>query len=505
MTVSFINLLAFTAIACSFANIEHDHWEYAAIYDTSTGDLSHSLLIERPFDGSELFKLDLLIVPASSGDEDGLEMAEVLAEQLKETQTPIEIRAAHFWVEKEILYEISLHNESWITAVSFNLANAAYYAIFLSHHMDELCSSHCIRDSNGFHLEPLFVETGQSVHHDPKKSVDWESTIGGALVVWTAVFAGILLLACGVKRYNEITESNVHFLNMFASGALLSTAFCLILLEASHFISSSDLSESAVSGVWGSMIMIGFLTASIIDMLREAVLFVMKRTNTQAVDQFPSVPEAINTTAITPKDNEVELSNFSHSPNKAVIIEDTARQQEGIVISILVGDFLHNFCDGVFIGAAFQSCSTTLAWTIVATTSCHEIAQEIADFVILTKKAGLSIPAALMVNAMSGFSVLLGSIVVSVTSLSDLSIGILLVFGSGNYIYLAAAELFPSVHSHGSHQSKESSGVFGSSAAGKLFGLLMFALGACAVGLVLLNHEHCESKDTASSSSAHNH
>ena len=131
MTVSFINLLAFNAIACSFANIEHDHWEYAAIYDTSTGDLSHSLLIEKPLDGSELFKLDLLIVPASSGDEDGLELAEVLAEQLKETQTPIEIRAAHFWVEKEMLYEISLHNESWITAVSFNLAITLFFLIII--------------------------------------------------------------------------------------------------------------------------------------------------------------------------------------------------------------------------------------------------------------------------------------------------------------------------------------------------------------------------------------
>jgi zinc transporter ZupT len=160
-----------------------------------------------------------------------------------------------------------------------------------------------------------------------------------------------------------------------------------------------------------------------------------------------------------------------------------------------VGDFLHNFCDGVFIGAAFQSCSASLGWTIVATTACHEFAQEIADFIILTKRAGLSIQKALIMNALSGFSVILGGIVVSANSLSNLRIGILLAFGSGNYIYLAASELYPSIHSSDTEMPL----------AHKVLGFALFALGACAVGLVLLNHEHCDTSGGRGQEDAHGH
>ncbi|CAM9327704.1 unnamed protein product, partial [Ectocarpus fasciculatus] len=307
--------------------------------------------------------------------------------------------------------------------------------------------------------------------------------MAGTFVVWATVFSGIILLAGGSKSYYALSDSIVQLISMFAAGALLSTAFCLILVEASHFISSSDLSEGAVSGLWGSMVLVGFLTATIIDLFREVILRYITLEGNISPAEIISITDDNEKDKVTPcdsSDNGVELGETKelHAP---IAVATPGHKASGVVVSILSGDFLHNFCDGVFIGTAFQSCSSSLGWTIVATTACHELAQEVADFIILTKTAGLTVPSALAVNAVSGLSVVLGGIVVSATSLSDMSIGVLLAFGSGNYIYLAAAELFPSVHSDTGKTSITN----------KLLGLLLFCAGAAAVGLVLLNHEHC--------------
>lgn len=388
-----------------------------------------------------------------------------------------------------------------------------YYSIFLEHSLDEFCQEDCFRYSRGRIIDFLFIESRgtHSDEHDHKEKA-WGSTMGGAFVVWAAVFSGMILLGAGQKNYDMMTEDIVHLISMFAAGALLSTAFCLVLLEASHFISSSELTESGVSALWGAMVLVGFLTATIIDMLKEVVVyavqstFLEKKRSALVVNVVPEVEDAeLSNQSNTEKGGMVEMTvvrdDVTLDGSKGAVsahsaIDRASKSANGMVTSILVGDFLHNFCDGVFIGAAFQSCSRNLAWTIVATTACHEIAQEIADFIILTKVAKLPIHKALMVNAASGISVVLGGIAVNVVSLSDLSIGVLLAFGAGNYIFLAASELFPSFHASDKDNKRALS------VSNKIFGLILFVLGALAVGLVLLNHEHCE---TEAEEDAHQH
>ena len=179
--------------------------------------------------------------------------------------------------------------------------------------------------------------------------------------------------------------------------------------------------------------------------------------------------EATRKKEVTSKDDSLALGEGDYS----------------IISTIFIGDFFHNFSDGIFIGAAFQMCSATVAWTIVLSTVFHEFAQEIADFIVLTKKAKLPVMHALIVNAISGLSVIVGGIVIGAQDMKDSTVGMLLAFGAGNYIYIAAAELYPTFHEFPKHSHK-------------LMGLMLFALGAAAVGLVLLDHEHCEAGDAHS-------
>ena len=51
--------------------------------------------------------------------------------------------------------------------------------------------------------------------------------------------------------------------------------------------------------------------------------------------------------------------------------------------NIIIGDLVHNFADGVTIGAAFLGCSSTIGWTVTASAVLHEVPHELADFMAL--------------------------------------------------------------------------------------------------------------------------
>jgi zinc transporter ZupT len=153
-----------------------------------------------------------------------------------------------------------------------------------------------------------------------------------------------------------------------------------------------------------------------------------------------------------------------------------------LALSILIGDAFHNFCDGVFVGIAFKRCTSSIAMTIVGVTLYHEIAQELADYFLLTRHAGLTKFNALLLNFLAGLSVVLGGLLVLVVDFNDLALGVLLGLASGVYLYIAACECLPRVTS------------VVSSGKDWAFLISMFALGAIPIGLTLINHTHCEAE-----------
>jgi zinc transporter ZupT len=151
-----------------------------------------------------------------------------------------------------------------------------------------------------------------------------------------------------------------------------------------------------------------------------------------------------------------------------------------LAASILVGDFFHNFTDGVFLGSAFSLCSRELGYTLVASTVYHELAQEIADFFLLTNTCHLYQWEALALNFVAGFSVMIGALMVLAIDMTDTSKGIVLALSAGVYLHISASECVP--RAQGQCKTSKDALVF----------LLCFILGAVPIGLVLLNHEHCE-------------
>ena len=190
-------------------------------------------------------------------------------------------------------------------------------------------------------------------------------------------------------------------------------------------------------------------------------------------------------------DEEMELKNVSEEEvTSNETGEDTAALQEvaeedkvidwSLFASLSVGDFAHNFCDGIFIGTAFLLCDRSLAITITVATILHELPQEIADYFLLVHECNMTPLFALTMNFLVGFSIMLGGIIVlAIPDISNTAIGVILAIGGGVYLHVAIVECYLRAEKHQTNTRE------------KLRGFLGFLVGAVPIGLVLLNHEHC--------------
>ncbi len=109
---------------------------------------------------------------------------------------------------------------------------------------------------------------------------------------------------------------------------------------------------------------------------------------------------------------------------------------------VLISDGVHNFVDGLAIGAAFLvSPEIGIATTIAI--ALHEIPQEIGDFGLLIH-AGFSRMKALFFNFVSALTAFLGlavSFVIGQTS--EASVALITAFAAGSFIYIALADIVP--------------------------------------------------------------
>jgi zinc and cadmium transporter len=114
-------------------------------------------------------------------------------------------------------------------------------------------------------------------------------------------------------------------------------------------------------------------------------------------------------------------------------------------LMIIIGDGFHNFVDGILIAAAFLQ-STELGVVTAAAIIAHEIPQEIGDFVILLH-SGYSKLAALTLNLLSSFAMLVGALLAYFTlQAAQEWTGTVLALAAASMIYVAVADLIPGLH-----------------------------------------------------------
>jgi zinc and cadmium transporter len=107
------------------------------------------------------------------------------------------------------------------------------------------------------------------------------------------------------------------------------------------------------------------------------------------------------------------------------------------------GDAIHNFIDGLLIGASYLA-SPTLGVSTTAAVLFHEIPQELGDFSILVH-SGLSVRKAVLLNLASAGAAVVGTVTALLAGAvaGEAIVRLLLPVTAGGFVYIAAANLIP--------------------------------------------------------------
>lgn len=140
-------------------------------------------------------------------------------------------------------------------------------------------------------------------------------------------------------------------------------------------------------------------------------------------------------------------------------------------ITNLVGDAMHNFIDGVIIGAAYLvSIPIGVATTIAV--ALHEIPQEVGDFGVLLH-GGFTKKKALLINFGTALFAVLGVVFALILGeTAESAVEWLIPIAAGSFLYIAASDLIPELHKE-THPVKSAAQV------------VAFVLGLCAMALLL--------------------
>ncbi|XP_069882162.1 zinc transporter ZIP4-like isoform X1 [Dipodomys merriami] len=110
---------------------------------------------------------------------------------------------------------------------------------------------------------------------------------------------------------------------------------------------------------------------------------------------------------------------------------------------ITFGDAVHNFADGLAVGAAFASSWKTGLATSLAV-FCHELPHELGDFAALLQ-AGLTVKRALLLNLGSALTAFAGLYLALAVGVGEESEAWILAVATGLFLYVALSDMLPAV------------------------------------------------------------
>lgn len=194
----------------------------------------------------------------------------------------------------------------------------------------------------------------------------------------------------------------------FAIGALLTGAFCGLIPHAFEDVETAEISMLSAT------ILAGILLFFILEKL-----LVWRHCHTHSCEAHGE-------------------DSHDHGP-----AHDHGRRVAGMFI--ILGDSIHNFVDGVLIGAAFLTDPQLGVVTSLAV-AAHEIPQEVGDFAILLH-SGYTRSKALLYNVLASLATVIGGML-AYFSLGDVHhlLPYFLTLAASSFIYIAVADLIPSLH-----------------------------------------------------------
>jgi zinc transporter ZupT len=274
----------------------------------------------------------------------------------------------------------------------------------------------------------------------------WAAGLGVSVLLSFVSLCGVVLIPFQKRSFRERVMTPMI---SFAVGALVGDALLHLIPEAigvhSH---DAEGEEDELAYVWYMMV----------TLLGVVAFFVLERhiehmhgpdekhahhhlEKAAVVDEDPAAADESRRTS----DSVPEMT--SDADTVALADEHAGKMHHIATVGWLnlISDAVHNFVDGIALGAAFSfSLQVGLATSIAI--FCHELPQELADFAILIH-AGFSKKQALGLNLLCSLTSVLGVMIgLGIGTTAVKNSRWLLAFTAGNFLYIALADMIQALH-----------------------------------------------------------
>jgi zinc transporter 10 len=184
----------------------------------------------------------------------------------------------------------------------------------------------------------------------------------------------------------------------------------------------------------------------------------VEETHPDGLDELRPMATTGNSVAAGPGSEHGTEMNPSEAESYTVIIREHENKHHGhshthghvhsppdtlssVAWMVVMGDGLHNFTDGMAIGAAFAS-NIAGGFSTAVAVFCHELPHELGDFAVLLK-AGMSAKQAVFYNLLSSILCLFGMVLGVFLGESETATAWVFATAAGMFLYIALVDMIP--------------------------------------------------------------
>ncbi|XP_016425105.1 zinc transporter ZIP4-like [Sinocyclocheilus rhinocerous] len=274
------------------------------------------------------------------------------------------------------------------------------------------------------------------------------ATLANIIVCLMAMFGIVVLL---FSRCTQVFQMCIQFCISLAVGSLTGDALLHLLpmflgLHAHEERHSHE--EENLDYIYKPLVVIGGIY---VFFLMETIFAIITRhghhhdgesdphNHSKVLQMFQSRRTQRNNDS-TSQDELVDEQNNEKSLLEPI---SSTRGKRLLPFMITIGDGIHNFADGLAMGAAFS-----VSWRSGLATSlavlCHELPHELGDFAILLH-CGLSVRKALLLNVGSALTSFIGLYVALSVSTQSITEEWICAVTAGFFLYIGLADMLPSM------------------------------------------------------------
>ncbi|BFZ15571.1 hypothetical protein BsWGS_18610 [Bradybaena similaris] len=296
-----------------------------------------------------------------------------------------------------------------------------------------LTSENCSSGHNQTQLHSL-------KHRKPTVAQAWGYSIGFTSIVIVISNIGVCLGPIMEKRY---FKRILQFLVAMGAGSLTATGLLVLIPEAFDLVAYPEFE--------------GYIWKSTVAIFSLYTFFCSERILKIWLSKRKKVKRNISITVDEPDKNGYDNMSLtplkdskrgdSHGHSHVVVSDQEQADRMTLAWMVMAGDIIHNFVDGLSIGAAFTE-DIALGISISLAVVCEELPHELADVAILLH-SGLSIKMSLFVNFLSACTIYLGLILgVLLSSMIGEANKWIFAMAGGLFLYVPLVDMLPDMSSH---------------------------------------------------------